>query len=268
MKTLKEILRDHITFRGQLFKLAKSDVIKMYRGAAFGWAWAVIKPAVQIFVFWFAFTVGLRVGKPQNGYPYFLWLIAGYVPWFYMRDTLNRGAGSIRKYKYLVKQIKYPVDTIPTFVSMSNMYMSLVLQIVMIIIFWALGFPPNIYYLEIPLFVLMMFVFFTAWSLFSGMLSAISKDFLNLVKAVVPALFWMSGIMYNVREIHSHILQEILLYNPVTICANGYRNALIYHKWFWETPVEMRNYLIVTVIMIVLAVWSYYRLKKDIPDVL
>ena len=39
METLKEILKAHIDYRKQLFKLAKSDIIKTYKGAALGWAW-------------------------------------------------------------------------------------------------------------------------------------------------------------------------------------------------------------------------------------
>ena len=41
METLKEILKAHIDYRKQLFKLAKSDIIKTYKGAALGWAWAL-----------------------------------------------------------------------------------------------------------------------------------------------------------------------------------------------------------------------------------
>ena len=48
METLKEILKAHIDYRKQLFKLAKSDIIKTYKGAALGWAWALIRPAIQI----------------------------------------------------------------------------------------------------------------------------------------------------------------------------------------------------------------------------
>ena len=66
----------------------------------------------------------------------------------------------------------------------------------------------------------------------------------------------------------SDILRSLLLWNSVTITTNAYRNSLIYRKWIWETPREMRNYLVITVIMILLAVWAYRRLKKDIPDVL
>lgn len=63
---LKDIINDHITYKQQIFKLAKADLVKTYRGAALGWAWAIIKPAVTIFVYWFAFEIGLRTGKDVN----------------------------------------------------------------------------------------------------------------------------------------------------------------------------------------------------------
>ncbi len=33
MGTLKEIVQDHIKYRKQIFKLAKADLVKTYRGA-------------------------------------------------------------------------------------------------------------------------------------------------------------------------------------------------------------------------------------------
>ena len=92
MKTIKEILGAHISWRKQIFKLAKADIIKTYSGAALGWAWALIKPTITIFVYWFAFSIGLRVGRDVNGIPYALWLIAGVIPWFYMSDMITQGS--------------------------------------------------------------------------------------------------------------------------------------------------------------------------------
>ena len=66
MKILIESLKDHIEYKQQIFKLAKADLIKTYRGAALGWAWAIIKPAVTIFVYWFTFEIGLRAGRDVN----------------------------------------------------------------------------------------------------------------------------------------------------------------------------------------------------------
>ena len=51
MNTIKEIIKDHYDYRKQLFKLAKTEIIKTYKGAALGWSWAIIRPAIQIFVF-------------------------------------------------------------------------------------------------------------------------------------------------------------------------------------------------------------------------
>ena len=113
-----------------------------------------------------------------------------------------------------------------------------------------------------------MFLFFTAWGLFAGVLSAMSRDFLNLVKALTTALFWISGVIYDANSVHVEWIRQILLFNPVTLIANGYRNCFIYKQWFWETPGEMRNFVIVYAVMILLSVWAYRKLHRDIPDVL
>lgn len=268
MSTLKEILQDHISYRSQLTKLAKADLKKTYSGAVLGWAWAIIRPAILIFVFWFAFTLGLRKGGDVDGYPFFLWLIAGMIPWFYMRDMITGGANSIRRYKYLVTKIKFPIATIPTFISMANFVVHLGLMLVLTLIYAAFGYMPTIYYLQLPLYMLMMFMFFTVWGLFSGVLSAVSKDFLNLVKSLVQALFWLSGILYDATSISQEWIRTILLFNPVTIVVNGYRNVLTKHVWFWESPQELVNFVIVFIVMAVLALWAYKKLKKDIPDIL
>ncbi len=268
LATFKEIISDHIRFRKQLLKLARNDLIKQYRGAAFGWAWAIIKPVITIFVYWFGFAIGLRAGHDMNGYPFFLWLIAGFIPWFYMSEVILQGASSIRNYRFLVQRIKYPVDTIPTFISLSHMFVNIIMQLIMIIIFWGNGYPPKIYYLEIPLLILLTLAFFTAWSLFAGMLSAMSVDFLNLVRSMIIALMWLSGILYDVNRIQIGWLRKFMLFNPVTLIVNAYRNVFIYDKWIWETPAELRNLLIAIAVMWILAVWAYKKLKKTIPDVL
>lgn len=268
MHALKEIVKEHIEYKEQIIKLAKADIIKTYNGAALGWMWAIIKPAITIAVFYFAFSIGLRAGKPENGYPYFLWLIAGMIPWFYMRDTITSGANSIRKYRYLVTKIKYPISTIPTFVNISQFVVNICLSLIMFVIFMAYGKIPDIYWMQLPFYMLLMFLFFNSWALFAGMLSALSKDFLNLVKSVTTALFWMSGIMYNVNSIDIPLIKTILLFNPITIIANGFRDSLIYKEWFWENTIELRNFAIMYILMTLLSLWAYKKLKKDIPDVL
>lgn len=265
---LKQIIKDHIIYKQQILKLAKSDLVKTYRGSALGWSWAIIKPIVTIFVYWFAFTIGLRAGKPVNGYPFFLWLIAGIVPWFYMSEMITGGTDAIRKYKFLVNKMKFPIATIPTFVSISKYMINIILLIVVGIIFVCFGFSPDIYYLQIPFYILLSFIFFTSWGLFASMLAAISKDFANLVKSFITAVFWLSGILWNPETIKVAWLKKVLMVNPVTFLVSGFRNCFINKIWFWEQPKRLMYFLIITLIMIISSLWVYKRLRKEIPDVL
>lgn len=268
MKTFIDILREHITWRRQIFLLAKADIIKTYSGAALGWAWAIIKPLITISVFWFAFTYGLRSGGEVNGFPFALWMIPGFMAWFYMSDMLSQGANSIRKYRYLVTKMKFPVSTIPTFISVSKLTIHIALMIIVAVLFIATGHMPTVYWVQLPFYMLLMFMFWTAWGLFSSMLGAMSHDFINLVKAINTAIFWLSGIMWDVNTIGERTLQKILYFNPVTYLATGYRNCFIYGKWFWEEPMQLLIYIGVFIIMLMLAVWSYKKLIREIPDVL
>ena len=268
IETLKIIIREHISYKEQILMLAKSDLVKTYRGAALGWAWAVIKPMITLFVFWFGFTVGLRHGKPVEGYPYFLWLVAGFLPWFYMQELITGGAACIRKYRHLVTKMKFPISIIPTYVNLSHLIIHLVLCVVTLVLFACFGYFPDIYLLQIPLYMLAMFVFFTVYSLFAGLLSAISKDFQNLVKALQTAIFWMSGIIYNVDSINSTAVRVALKFNPVTVIATGYRRAFIYKKWFWQDKVSMVCFAVTMTVFLLLALWAYRKLRKEIPDVL
>jgi len=270
MRTLIKIIKQHITWRRQLIKLAKSDLIKTYSGSALGWAWAIIKPAVLIFVLWFAFGVGLRIGgEREDGYPFLLWLIAGLIPWFYMDEMLKEGASSLRTYSYLVTKMRFPIATIPTFVGISKLYVHIFLVAITILVFLGYGYKPDIYMLQLPIYMMCMYFFFLAWAQFSSVLTCMSQDFYNLIGAATQALFWLSGILYDVKTMHvPQALKTFLLFNPITYVSNGYRNILIYKIWIWEEPRVFLYFVIVLFVMASLALWAYRKLYKEIPDVI
>lgn len=267
--TLIEIIKDHIQYRQQIFKLAKTDLVKTYRGAALGWAWAIIKPAVTIFVYWFTFQIGLRHGSSVEGYSFFLWLIAGLIPWFYMSDMITGGTECVRKYSYLVTKMKFPISTIPTFFSISKFIVHLFLTAIMIIIFACMGYPPDIYMLQLPIYMLLSFLFFTTFASFTSLLACISKDFSNLVKSLVTAVFWLSGVLWNVNTMADiPWLKKLLKVNPITYLVEGYRNCFIHKTWIWESPKTLIAFLILLLILVIASLWAHKKLKKEIPDVL
>ena len=268
MSKLGEILKDHYQYKSQLFQLAKSDLIKNYKGSALGWAWAVIKPAIIIFIYWFSFSVGLRVSNNVDGYPYFLWLISGLVPWFYMKSMLTDGIWSMRKYRFLVTNIKFPISVIPTFVSLSNLFVNLVLLGIVILTFSLFHFFPDIYYLQLIFFIALSFIFWTIWGLLGSLLSAMSLDFSNLIASISVAVLWLSGILWNPENISIGWVKTILEFNPVTYLINGFRNTFINKVWFFEQPRTLIYFCIVTSVLLMFTLWVYKRVRRDVADVL
>lgn len=272
-KSYKEAIKtnftEHLDNIPQVIKLSVADLKKTYTGAALGWAWAVIKPIVNIFVYWFAIAIGLRQGGDVNGYPYILWLICGIVPWFFMNEAITGGTDCIRRYSYLVTKMKYPVTTIPTFTNLSKLFVHILITLVVVLIFWVAGYPPTVYLLQLPLYTAMMFLFFNAWSLFAGLVSAMSRDFANLVKSFNVAIFWLSGVLWNIENVaDSPVVYGLMMLNPVTFLCYGYRNCFVNQTWIFEQPKRLVYFICWYIAMAFLSMWAHKKLRKEIPDVL
>lgn len=262
------IIKEHFGFRHQLLALAKLDLTKTYRSAALGWLWVLVQPLTLLFVYWFVLHIGLHATTTTDNISFLSWLMVGMIAWLFISDMLNKGTASIRAYKYLVIKMKFPVSVIPTFVGMARIFVHIcLLSIVMLYIgFQAEG--VRLTWVQIPLYMLFMFAFFVSWSLFAAPLAAMSRDFENLVKAAVRMLFWLSGILWNIHQMPIQWIKDLLLFNPITFFVEGYRNSLLYGKWFYQDTKQLIIFGVMFVIMVILAVITYRRSRKELADAL
>ena len=84
----------------------------------------------------------------------------------------------------------------------------------------------------------------------------------------MAGIFWLTGIVYNSYDLGNTVLEKIMLFNPINFFANGYRNAFLYDKWFFESHWDLIIFLVEFAADIVLGIWNYNRLRKRLPDVL
>lgn len=262
------IFKENIKFFKQTIKLSVSDLLKTYKGAALGPLWAVIKPSFLIFMYWFAFNFGLRKAGDVSGHPFVLWLIVGNAPWVYISEIIGSGAGSIRSNRHFVTKMPFPMSTIMTFVSLSRLYVHIMLLVIVVLIVLVNGYKVDIYWLQLLYYMPMMFLYFTALSWVTAPLSAISKDFLNLVKSIITGLFWASGIIWNPYTMKQGVAQAIVFMNPINYFVNGYRNVFLYKRWFFETRFETISFFVLLTITMIIGSRVFLKLKNDIPDVL
>ena len=129
------------------------------------------------------------------------------------------------------------------------------------------GIAPSWYNLQYFFYTPLMFAFFLVFIWSTAPMAAFSRDFENMIISIMSGVFWLSGIVYDTYSLEGP-LRRIMLLNPITFFANGYRNTFLYHRWFWEYPTEFIIMIVEFAALIALGIFNYNRLRKRLPDVL
>jgi len=270
VRTLYKIIRNNIKYRGQIVAMARANLQKKYKGSDLGAFWAFIKPAMYIAVFYVAISMGFKGAKNIPGLecPYFIWLTIGMMAWFYIRDMLLGGAGAYKRYRVYITKINYPIEIIPSIAASSSLIVHTVLMCAALVLSMLFGVMPSIYWLEIPFYTFFMVLFSIVWSTATGFIAGINKDFYNFLSTMSQAVFWLSAILFDKHRMTSAAAQIFFLFNPVTYIVDGYRNAICWHVWFWEEPKAFGCYLVTFGVMTILAILSFKKFRKILPDYL
>jgi teichoic acid transport system permease protein len=266
LSTLKTIIVENFLWNGQARHLAIFELQKTVRGAVLGWLWLFVKPIMYLGTFWFALELGLRANRVVADYPFLLWLACGLIPWFYISDMLGTGANIYNRYSYLINRVNFPSSVIPTFFGLSRLIVFAVSLVVAIIVMSICGFPPTLYALQVPFIALAMFLFFFFFSLMTSPLSAISKDFKNLISALSLPIFWLSGVIFNFTTIDIPWIKWLFVFNPVSFLVTAFRAALCDHYWIWEKPEFLIGFGAVFLLTFVCALGVHHRLGGEVAD--
>ena len=266
-KTFLQVLHDNWVWRKQAWELAKIDLVKTYRGAALGWVWLFVRPTVYISVYYFTLAIGMHSAAAINDMPFLLWLAAGVFPWFFMGDMIGGGSDVYRKYAFLVNRIRFPLSVISTFYTLSKMIVLVGTMGFTILVCVVLRVKLTIYLLQLPLVFILMMYFWVMWSIWLSPLSAVSRDFSKLIGTLSTPFFWLSGVLFQLDQLPDS-LRHITNFNPVSWACTAMRDCFIDQRWIWSRPKMLCCYLILCAIVTVLAMHSYRRLHKEVPDVL
>jgi teichoic acid transport system permease protein len=114
----------------------------------------------------------------------------------------------------------------------------------------------------------LMFVFFDLFSLMTSCLSAISKDFKNLLQTLSTPLFWLSGVIFDVYSMGIPAIEAILMFNPVTFFVTMYRCAVYDKMWIWEKPEAIIGFVVVFILQLIATTIIYKRTHEEVADVL
>jgi len=249
-----------------LWSLTKNEFKQKYVGNILGIFWAFIQPAAMIGIFWFVFQVGFK-SKPVDDFPFILWLVAGMFPWFYFAEGLSAGTGSVQNNAFLVKKVVFRVSLLPMIPLLSALSIHIFFIFFMFGMFIYYGYAPEMYWLQIAYYTFAMSILLLGLSWLTSSVVIFFKDVGQLVAIVIQFGFWLTPIFWSLKIVPEkyHFLINL---NPMAYIVDGYRNSMIYHKWFWEDMGFTLYFWAVTLILFVLGGYTFRKLRPHFADVL
>lgn len=256
-----------------VFNLAKNDFKTKFAGSYLGIIWAFVQPVITVLLYWFVFEKGLKAGgintKEGITVPFVLWLIAGIVPWFFFQEALNGATNALIEYSYLVKKVVFQISILPIVKIVSALFVHLFFIAFTVVLYAGYGYYPDAYTIQIIYYSVAMFLFVLGVSYATCAIIGFFRDLSQIINIVLQIGMWMTPIMWNIdtMELPSTLLTVFKL-NPVYYIVQGYRDALINKRWFWESPELTVYFWIVTIFMFGIGSVIFKRLKVHFADVL
>ncbi|MDD3796011.1 MAG: ABC transporter permease [Lachnospiraceae bacterium] len=253
--------------RKLIMKLAKNDFKTKYAGSYLGIIWAFVQPVVTVLIYWFVFST-VRPGSGRE-VPFVLWLIAGLVPWFFFQDGLNNGTNALLEYSYLVKKVVFKISILPIVKLISAMFVHLFFVGVVLFLYLVMGYFPGISVIQVIYYSFSMFILVLGVSYLTSAVVIFFRDLSQVINICLQVGVWMTPIMWSFDDFHfNNILVTIFKLNPMYYIVEGYRDALITGRWFWERPLQTLYYWVFTACVFMLGAKIFKKLKVHFADVL
>lgn len=268
------LFANFVTGRKLIWNLAKNDIKKKFAGSYFGVVWAFVQPVITVLLYWFVFEKGLnsKATDLRTGIeiPFVLWLLAGLVPWFYFQEALNGGTGVLVEYSYLVKKVVFQIDMLPVVKMISALFTHLFFVVFAIVLFWLMGYPPDLYTLLVIYYSFCMMALTMGIIYATGAATVFFRDMKEVVAIVLQVGMWVTPIMWNFETMVQipAWAKLVLKLNPMYYIVSGYRDALINKTGFWENPGLTVYFWVVTAVIWLLGTGIFKRLRPHFADVL
>ncbi len=259
---LKKIWKDKSIVK----EISRQDFKGRFAGTNLGFFWAFIQPIIIVSIYWLIFEVGLKAG-PGGDAPFLLWLLAGICPWFYLNDMMNTTANSLIEYSYVIKKVKFNIWYIPLVKIISSTKIHLFLAGVTIVVFMLQHYTLSIFIFQIVYYTFCTFMLGIGLSYFNAAITVFFRDMAQIVNIIMQYSMWTVPIMIS-KDNFPKVLQPLLRYNPIYYIVQGYRDSFIYKIWFWQRPWITIYYWVVVMILFLLGMSCYKKLKTSFADVL
>ncbi|ORI00121.1 teichoic acid ABC transporter permease [Mammaliicoccus sciuri] len=247
MNSIYFIFKEQATNFYLIKRLADFEVKISNKNNYLGTTWELINPIIQISIYWFIFGLGFKNNASVDGIPFIYWLIVGISMWFFVNQGILDGTRSIASKYNQVAKMNFPLSILPSYIVFSKFYGHIGLLLIILLICYIGGYPPNIYTLQLIIYIPYTLILTTSIALLTSTINVIIRDTQMIIQAIMRLIFFVSSILYIPEN---HIVLTVIKFNPIYFLAEGYRASILKKEWFFISHWQLSIYNLLLLITI------------------
>jgi teichoic acid transport system permease protein len=267
MNSIKTVLYEQIINIQLIFRLAVFEVKGMYQIHYLGVLWQILNPAIQVSIYWFVFGMGIRGGQPVGDVPFFVWLLVGLIPWFFISPSIIQGSNSVYSKVNLVSKMNFPISVLPTIRIISNSFQLGFMGLMLAIILVIYQVNPGIYILQLPYYLFCLYIFLFSFTLLSSTITTLIRDYQMLLQSLMRMLLYLTPILWDTSKL-PEIFENLLKLNPFFYIITGFRSTVFGEGWFFEDPVYTLYFWVLTIVILYFGSRIHLKFRDSFVDYL
>jgi lipopolysaccharide transport system permease protein len=259
-------------YKDLLLLFVKRDIVTFYKQTVLGPIWFVIQPLITSVIQFIIFSKIAAI--PSDGVPYFLFVLAGNIVWFYFSDCLKATSETFTSNQNIFGKVYFPRIIMPLKVAVSNL-IKFGIQFVffLIVLFYYIyqGAPIEVNSLVLFLPLLLLVIAFIA--LGTGMIiSSLTVKYrdLNFVVTFGISLFmYITPIVYPTTLVLEKVdkkYHSLIYMNPLTSLFDFFKYAFLGSGTidFWSIVYSV----IFSLVIMFLGLLVFTKTEKSFIDVI
>jgi len=249
-------IRRLIAHRYLLSLWLRYNIETRYSQTLLGILWIILLPISTSLVLAFAFQ---QIMQSKSDVPFVSFLLSGVVLWNLFNAGVQTGSGTLIGRMSLMQQVNFPRETV-VLLALGEVFVDMCFTFVALLVINALnGITPNIYFVYLPLLLLILCTFTLGLMFIVSCLGLMIRDIPQLVGVLLQLGFWITPIVYPVSQIPDR-LKWLVLVNPMALVIQAFRDVLVYAR-----PPDLLNlcYPLVMALTLLYVGYAFFKANEE-----
>jgi lipopolysaccharide transport system permease protein len=220
-----------------------------------GFFWWIIEPLLYLVVFYFAFGILLKIGRP--GYVEFL--LVGLVTWRWFDNTIRRGENAVLGSVGLMQQVYLPKYVFPFVAVLSNTVRFSVVLLLLLLYLMLLGPGLMTSWIALPVTLFVQLLWICAATLLVAAVVPFMPDMRIIIDNGLTLLLFLSGIFFDLSQMPETWIAALKI-NPMLVLIDSHRAVLLEGHWPDWSDLSMTAGSAIVVMIIALGLLRRYDL--------